>query len=112
MNKKDLPPSHVVLDLVLTWADKIGKAGTAKVNGKELIFAAKNHRGVFVMLTTPIHLDGEPEEGDPEKGVPPRFVFFRLGPGVWKLAPSVLTEQLHAYLTIVNVPESPPWATR
>jgi hypothetical protein len=106
-DKLSLPPSAVVLDLILRWSRTIGNAGTATVNGSSLIFAAKNHRGVFVVLSTPVHFDGEPEEGPP-----PRFVLFRLGPGVWKLAPSVLTDVLHAYLTLVDVPEPPPWESR
>jgi hypothetical protein len=104
MNKQDLPPSAVVLDLVLTWSDKIGKAGTATISKDGLTFATRNHRGEFVMLSAPVHYDGPAEDGPP-----PRFVLRRLGPGVWKLAPSVLTAQLHCYLTIVDVPVPAPW---
>lgn len=100
--KLTLPPRAVVLDLVLRWAETIGTAGTAKVIDGSLTFTTRNHQGGFVMLSTPVHFDGEPDEGD--AGVPPRFVLRRLGPGVWKLAPSVLDERLHAYITLIDAP--------
>lgn len=39
-----------------------------------------------------------------------RWQLLRLGPGVWTVLPSVhVPGQLHAFLTIINVPEPPPW---
>jgi len=102
--KLALHPSSVVLDLVLEWSDKIGQAGTAKVVNGSLMMFMKNHRGEYVGLTTAVHFDGESSDQNP-----PRFVLRRLGPGVWKLAPSVLDERIHAYITITNVPEPTPW---
>ena len=104
LNKQNLLPSEVILDLVLRHADKIGVVGTAVVKDGSLMFAAKNHRGEFVMLSAPVHFDGAPTEGPP-----PRFVLFKLGPSVWKLSPSVANEKIHAYLTITGVPEPAPW---
>ncbi len=104
MNKQDLPPSAVILHLVLRWAPTIGKAGTATVRDSGLTFAAKNHRGEFVMMSSPIHFDGEPQDGPP-----PRFVLVRLGATVWTLVPSVLAQNLHAYITVIDVPDPPPW---
>lgn len=101
----DKDPRYVILDLVLTFVRGMPtKAGTASVLDGSLLFAARNHRDKYVMLTTKIFFDGEPTDEDP-----PRFVLRRLGPHVWKLVPSVLDDNLHAYLTIVDVPEPPPW---
>ena len=37
----------------------------------------------------------------------------RLGPGVWDISPSVVVQgQLHAFLTLVDVPEPAPWLDR
>lgn len=104
MNNKDLPPSAVILDLVLAWSDTIGKVGTATIYSNTLIFAAKNHRDEYVMLSVPLS-----SEGPPQEGLNPRFVIFQLGPTVWKLSPSVKDDRIHGYLTIVGVPEPAPW---
>lgn len=104
MNLHDLPPHAVVLDLVLRWSDKIGRVGTAKLNGHSLIVTAQNHRDEFVMATVEINLEGKASID------PPRFVFFKIGPGVWKLAPSIKHDKLHAYITVVDVPEPAPWS--
>jgi hypothetical protein len=39
----------------------------------------------------------------------PRFVLRKLGPTVWKLAPSIRHDLLHAFITIVDVPEDVAW---
>ena len=108
-------PSDVVLDIVLrwAWAETIGALG-ARVMADEpgnpesawkLWFVTKNHRGEYVSLSARVHFEGKPEEGPPA-----RFVLGKLGPRVWKLAPSVLEQgRLHAYLTIVDVPDPAPW---
>ena len=71
----------------------------------KLWFVTKNHRGEYVSLSARVHFEGKPEEGPPA-----RFVLGKLGPRVWKLAPSVLEQgRLHAYLTIVDVPDPAPW---
>jgi len=108
LDKRKLPPSAVVLDLVFKWSESIGTAGTAKVvhdgSSYVLLIFARNHQDAFVSLYTPIHFDGEPSEEEP-----PRWVLRRLGPGVWKLAPSIFADQLHAYITVIDVPEPAPW---
>ena len=104
MNKQDLHPSQVVLDLVLKWSERIGTAGTATVRNGSMTYAARNHRGEFTMSSVDVHFTGEPSSG-----LPPRFVLYKLHPTVWKLSPSVVTDQLHAYLTIVGVPDPAPW---
>jgi hypothetical protein len=108
MNKKDLPPRQVVVDLVLTYSPTMPLLGRAAVFHGSLIFAAKNHRGEFVSMSLgPVHFDGEPFDGDETR--PPRWVLHKLGPTVWKLSPSVLDDTLHAYITIVGVPEDVAW---
>jgi hypothetical protein len=104
MNKQDLHPRQVVLDLVLKWAERIGTAGTATVRDGAMTYAARNHRGEFTMSSVDVHFVGEPSSESP-----PRFVLYKLHPTVWKLSPSVVTDQLHAYLTIVGVPDPAPW---
>ena len=85
------------------------KLGQAAVLQGSLLIATKNHRGQFVSLATPVYFDGESFDGDAT--TPPRFVLRKLGSTVWKLAPSILHDQLHAYVTIVDVPEGVSWAT-
>lgn len=112
-NKQHLDPSQVVLDLVFRWSETIGKTGTAKVVyspsthpsgfSATLLLFATNHRNEYVSLSLPVNFDGAPSSEDP-----PRWVLYRLGPGVWKLSPSVLDRQLHSYVTIIDVPELAP----
>src|SRR5580704_5913673 len=120
-------PSQVVLDIVVRWSETLGDhgdsdhgapsspvlggdwtRGTAKVmkeaGGTLLLLFARNHLRRPVSLSLPVHFDGESIIG-----MQPRFILWRLGPHVWKLAPSVATPVLHAYVTIVDVPEPPPW---
>lgn len=107
MNKRDLLPSQVVLDLVLRYSATMPALGHAAVLNGSLLIAARNHRGEYVSLSAPVAFDGEPFDGD--AGKPPRWVMRRLGSTVWKLAPSILSDMLHAYITIVDVPEDVAW---
>jgi hypothetical protein len=102
-DKRVLPPSAVVLDLVLLFSTRLGMQGTAVINEKDMAITTRNHRGEFVMLSVPVHFDGEPDDEAP------RFVLTRLGAGVWKLRPSILHESIHAYVTVINVPEPAPF---
>lgn len=112
MKRKHLAPWQVVLDLVLPHAKSLEQDPGALVaigtSGQvpALIIRTSNHRGQKVTLACPVHFDGEPDDGQRDVGdpEPPRFVLRPLGPSVWKLAPSVLDQTLHAYITIVNVP--------
>lgn len=107
MNKQDLEPHQVVLDLVLPFSPIMPRMGQAAVLKGNLITLAKNHRGQPVSLSVPVFFDGEPFDGDETR--PPRFVLRKIGSTVWKLAPSILHPMLHAYLTIVEVPDPCPW---
>ena len=116
-SKLDLRPDQVVLDLVLSYCTTMPKFGFAAVLGggdlagtvPSLILASKNHLGQPTMTGVPIYFDGEPFDGDPAENKPPRFVLRRIGSTVWKVAPSISTPLLHAFITIVNVPEDVPW---
>ncbi len=101
IDKSQLDPSQVVLDLVLRYSPRMPQMGEAAIMGDGLIFLTRNNRGEAVSMCVPINLDGEPRDGDD-----PRFVLCRLGPTVWKLSPSVLHPMLHAYITVVGVPET------
>lgn len=107
MNKQDLSPREVVLDLVLAYSATMPMLGHAAVLNSALMIATRNHHGQACSFGVPIHFDGEAFDGD-EK-TPPRFVLRKLGPTVWKLSPSILHDMLHAYITIVGVPEDVPW---
>jgi len=96
-------PSEITLDIVLKWSEKIGQPGTAKVMGDTLIVSAVNHLKQFVMINVP--LSKEPAR----IGSDPRWNLVRLGSTVWKLTPSILDEKIHGYVTIVEVPDPPPW---
>lgn len=106
-DKTQLQPHQVVVDLVVQHSATMPRVGQAAVLGGNLFITAHNHRGQAVALSMPVSFDGEPFDGD--VGVPPRFVLVKLGATVWKLAPSVLHPLLHAYVTIVGVPEDISW---
>jgi hypothetical protein len=101
--KQDLLPHEVVVDLVLNYSPKMPMAGQAAVLSGSLMMLAKNHRGEGVTFGVPIHFNGVPFDGDASK--PPYFVLHKIAPTVWKLSPSIKHAMLHAYVTIVGVPE-------
>jgi hypothetical protein len=121
MDKQALEPMQIVLDLVIQWTDKLtGQYGTGSVvcsNGSELspesdkplmfMFFVKNHRGKGVGGGVPVHLEGETNDG--LDGKPCRWVFNKIAPGVWKPSQSLMMPELHAYFTLVGVPEPAPW---
>ncbi len=104
MDKRDLHPDQVTLDLVLRYGTEVRMLCAAP---PRLLVVARNHRGQSFQVMLEPHLDGQPEDGPPV-----RFVLFPLGPSVWKLSPSLTVPSVvHAYLTLVGVPEPAPWAT-
>ncbi len=107
MDKRLLPPDHVVLHLVLRWTERAFAApNTARWKPGQLAILAVNHHGQRVQTW----LDNVHADGAPADGPPPRFVLQRLGPTVWTLAPSlVVPGALHAYVTLVDVPDPAPW---
>jgi hypothetical protein len=113
MDKSKLPPTRVVLDLVLKYEEKVtGKAGTASVtartsDGADLVIFAKNHRGNFVSMSVPVFFAGPTYDG--EDGPPARWVLTKIAPGVWKPSQSILSPDVHAYVTVVGVPDPAPW---
>lgn len=108
MNKQHISPRNVVVDLVLKYSATMPGLGHAAVLNGNLVIAAHNHRGQYVSFGFPVHFDGESFDGNEIAG--PRFVLFRIAPTVWKLKPSLLHDLLHAYITIVGVPDDAPWA--
>jgi hypothetical protein len=107
VNKQHLPPRLVVVDLVLQYSAGMPKTGTAAVLQGSLLLAAKNHLGQAVAFGIPVHFDDDPFDGDAT--TPPRFVLRRIGATVWKLAPSIKHDLLHAFITIVDVPPAVAW---
>jgi hypothetical protein len=107
-NKQDLSPRDVVVDIVLAYSATMPKLGHAAVLNGSLVIATNNHRGQFVSFGLPVNFDGDPFNGDAT--TPPRFVLRRIHAEVWKLSPSILHDLLHAFVTIVGVPEG-QWAT-
>lgn len=107
MSKQNLLPSEGVVDLVLQYSATMPKLGQAAVLKGSLLIAAKNHLGQFVSFGMPAHFDGDPFDGDAT--TPPRFVLRKIGATVWKLAPSIKHDLLHAFVTIVDVPEAVAW---
>lgn len=110
MNKQDLLPHEVVLDVVLPFSPTMPSMHQAAVLNGMLIFTTQNHLGQGVTLNVPVNFDGDPLEGSAT--IPPRWVLRKIGATVWKLSPSVLHPMLHAYLTINETPDPAPWAGR
>ena len=108
MNKQSLPPCEVVVDVVLAYSATMPRLGQAAVLNGSLLISTKNHLGQFVSFGLPVHFDGDPFDGDTT--TPPRFVLRRIHTEVWKLSPSILHDLIHAFVTIVGVPEG-QWAT-
>lgn len=113
---KDPDPASVVRDLVLRWSERaivderpvhVGAVLRRPSDGKLDLLAGlrseRPHREVFSMAIT----EG-PEEALAYPGEP-RWWLNRIAPGVWKPSQSVRVGSLHAYLTLVDVPEPAPW---
>lgn len=101
-------PDNVVLDLVLRYHPTLDLSpGEAFVTRNSLIVLATNNVREAYGLTVPLSRDGPPSDG--QDGVPVRFCLYRLGPTVWKLAPSIRVPRLHAYVTVVGCPDPAPW---
>ena len=116
MNKQEMHPKDVIVDLVLRWTPKVtGVVGTVAtvdapggLGGLGFMLFARNHLEQFVQLTVYVALSGETHDGS-EPGKEARWVLFKIAPGVWKLSQSIVSDRLHAYVTIVGVPEPAPW---
>ena len=106
-NKQDLDPREVVVDLVVGYSPTMPRNMQAAVLSDNLIIYAQNHRDQRLTLSLPVHFDGDPFDG--YEATPPRFVLRKLGPTVWKLSPSIRHDLLHAFVTIVGVPEDAAW---
>jgi hypothetical protein len=110
-DKTDLSPDAVVVDLVLRYsADELRPnsfifcAVPTDITKRTVAILATNHRDERVQVMFGFHLDGEPCDE------PLRVVMYKLGPTVWKTAPSLrVPGMLHACLTFVDVPEPAPW---
>ena len=107
MNKQDLSPREVVVDLVLQYSASMPKLGEAAVLHDSLLIATRNHLDQYVTPGMSVHFDGAPFEGDAQTA--PRFVLYKIAPTVWKLAPSINHDLLHAFVTVVGVPEDITW---
>jgi hypothetical protein len=104
-----------VRDIVAGWAEQIGGIDPlprARINrtptgGLEMILSVTID-GTPQILTCPVRT-GPPEEG------PQGLVWgvIRIAPGVYKITPSLnAIGVLHAFVTIVGVPEVPAWDGR
>lgn len=102
-----MSPDKITLDLVVCFGEKLQPNGCILSAPRVLVVLAANHQSQLVQVMLPFNLDGLILDGPP-----PRFVLYKLGPGVWKLAPSVTVPgMLHAFITIVGVPDPAPWET-
>lgn len=106
-SKADRLPSEIVADVILRYSATMPLSGHAAILRGSLHICATNHRKERIGLSFPIHLDGEPFDGD--ETAAPRFVLFKIADSVWKVSPSIAHDKLHAYLTIVDVPSPAPW---
>lgn len=115
MDISKIPPKQIVLDLVLRYSPVIRQCTDNEYfamvfrEGEKitLMIMAKNHLRHPVGLNVSCHLSGPTTNG--LDGNPARFVLYKIAPTVWKLSQSVLDEKIHAYVTIVGVPEPAPW---
>lgn len=110
MSDEDPDPRSVVLDLVLRYVPGMPREPlTATVSWRRhddgrvdgtLTMLLVNHRGQRVTFSVTVSPDGPPVPGET-----PRFVFFPIHRGVWKLSPSVSHDLIHAFVTVVGLPD-------
>jgi hypothetical protein len=71
-------------------------------------FHQEKNKEVVLFFNNPVDPTNSQWSGPREK--PTAWGMERLGPGVWSLEPSlVIPGLLHAFITLVDVPEPPPW---
>lgn len=106
----DPDPRDVVLDLVLRYVPGMPRellTATVSWHMHEdghvdgtLTMLLVNHRGQRATFSVTVVPEGIPVSGDA-----PRFIFYQIHPGVWKLAPSLRHDLVHAFITVVGMPD-------
>jgi hypothetical protein len=78
--------------------------------GLELVLVIETDDNRRPILGFPIGEGPAVYDGLPEKGKMVRWGLRKLGPTVWMVQPSIVVPgALHAFVTIVEVPEPAPW---
>lgn len=109
-----------VLDIVVRWTDDVAGDNSPHPGGKVFYSAPGKLQLWFYVRDQEmrkhffsVNLNGGPDpimtaEGLPENGEI-SWGLVQIGATVWKVRPSVVCSDLHAYLTVMNVPYPAPW---
>ena len=80
------------------------------VGAHEVLFGLMDNAGNRRLFSVPVIPKAEPKYADVEKQAIVTWSLMKLGPGVWTVLPSLeVVDLLHVFLTIMDVPEPPPW---
>jgi hypothetical protein len=119
MVSRDPGDASVVLRVLLQWVDTPEEVTRAAQNEPPLGHVQKEAEGSLLLLWSVPRGNGKRQRffthvDQIESGVArreDRWPLMRLGPGVWDVSTSIFVEgQVHAFVTLVNVPEPPPWS--
>ena len=82
----------------------------AVVGAHEVLLGLTDNLGNRHLFSCAVIPRGQPVFADPAKTTILAWALLRLGPGVWTVLPSLeAVDALHVFLTIMDVPEPPPW---
>jgi hypothetical protein len=111
----------VIYDLVVHWSEgpmvdvrplPMGRIVRQPNGALELLLVVPDGRKrhlIVVPLSGDENATGMDGEGKAVPGQVMSWGIIRLGPGVWKPVPSIHHAVIHAYLTVIDVPEPAPW---
>lgn len=103
-------------DIVASWSERVMEdprpavafvaPRTPKLDGWDLVLKVLTPEGPRPMTVPIVIGEVRQMEDDQEE-----WGLIRLGPGVWKLSPSIISgdKVLHGYVTLVDVPEPAPF---
>lgn len=94
---------HSVPEVMTSAGPPVGHVGRDQDGAWQLVFAVQR---------LPTRRQRHFVSVDPDRVRPNRWWMLKLGPGVWDIPQSIFFEgQIHAFVTLVGVPDPAPWET-
>ena len=114
---KDPGDDSIIMRAIVHWVDSNISATTSPEGSRPCGHIARADGGAWRLALAiqrgPKKRQRHWIDVDPMGTRPDRWPLCHLGPGVWDVSKSVHVEgQMHAFLTIVGVPEPAPWELR